>query len=514
MKFYSKSIFYLLLFAFSFPVLTAQPVVKTKDGLVKGMTTGSGVHVFKGIPFASPPIGDLRWKAPQPAKKWTGIKDCLAFGPSPMQSTPVPFMFWSKEFLIPETPISEDCLYLNVWSGAKSWNEKRPVLMYIYGGGFRSGGAGCPIYDGENISKKGVVFVSINYRVGIFGFLSHPELSAESTSKTSGNYALLDMIAALKWIRKNIASFGGDPNNVTIAGQSAGSFAVNALTACPLAKGLFHKAIAESGAMMHDNPLRTNMSLKDAEKIGADYAGSMKCNSIKDLRAKTSEEIQKSLGGVSAPIIDGYVLPDKVSSMYTLKKIKPVPALIGWNGDDKVANRAVEDQMFQEQLNKKFGVLAMDIRRAYHIDMNQPTDQAQFDMGRDETFGSQMYAWANIQSSLNPASLFMYNFNRHIPAYSKATEYGAFHSGEIVYAYNNLQTFDRPWTEVDRHIADVMSSYWANFCKTGSPNGKDLPQWKVYDQRNHQVMVIGDDNIRSTELPTLDKMMVWEKYFK
>ncbi|HRH60881.1 MAG TPA: carboxylesterase family protein, partial [Chitinophagaceae bacterium] len=237
-------------------VITAQknkaPVVKTNAGLISGIINDDAtVRIYKGIPFAAPPVGELRWKAPQPLQSWSGVKKCDAFSASPMQNKPTPFMMYTPEFLIPEQPISEDCLYLNVWTAAKSSKEKRPVIVWIYGGGFVSGGSACAIYDGENLAKKGVVFVSINYRVGVFGFLAHPELTKESNGKGSGNFAFLDQIAALQWVKKNIEAFGGDPNRVTIAGQSAGSFSVNALMASPVAKGLFQRAIGESGAMFN-----------------------------------------------------------------------------------------------------------------------------------------------------------------------------------------------------------------------------------------------------------------------
>ncbi|MGZ3873669.1 MAG: carboxylesterase family protein, partial [Mucilaginibacter sp.] len=229
-------------------------VIQVEGGLISGLKNTSGdVVSFKGIPFAAPPTGPLRWKGPQPVIPWKDEKKCVAFGPSPMQPKPVPFGVYTTEFLIPDQPISEDCLYLNVWAKAVQ-SSKRPVFVWIYGGGFASGGAAVPIYDGEAMAKKGIIFVSINYRVGVFGFLAHPELTRESPQKASGNYALLDQIAALRWVRRNIAGFGGDPDNVTIAGQSAGSMSVNCLVASPAAKGLFNKAIAESGSMMVANP--------------------------------------------------------------------------------------------------------------------------------------------------------------------------------------------------------------------------------------------------------------------
>ncbi|MDQ3292631.1 MAG: carboxylesterase family protein, partial [Bacteroidota bacterium] len=240
-------------------------VVKTQSGLVSGLKNQTvDIAIYKGIPFAAPPVNELRWKAPQPVKPWAGVRRCEAFGPSPMQADPAPFSMWSAEFLIPKEPISEDCLYLNVWSGAKSANEKRPVLVWIYGGGFNSGGSAVPIYDGEAMAKKGIVFVSLNYRVGVFGFFSHPELTKESGKNASGNYGLLDQIAALQWVQKNIAEFGGDPKNVTIAGQSAGASSVVCLVASPLAKNLFHKAIAQSGG----GYTRITTTLSQAEEEG------------------------------------------------------------------------------------------------------------------------------------------------------------------------------------------------------------------------------------------------------
>src|SRR5450432_2348179 len=283
--------------------------VKTNAGLISGTTNTDGdIHIFKGVPFAAPPVGHLRWQKPQPVKPWDAVRKCDAFGASPVQVKPVPFSMWSKEFLIPDEPISEDCLYLNVWTGAKQQQEKRPVIVWIYGGGFSSGGSGCPIYDGEAMAKKGIVFVSINYRVGIFGFLSHPELTSESGGHASGNYCFLDQIAGIRWVQNNITAFGGDPDNITIAGQSAGSMSVNYLVASPLCKGLFRRAIAESGASFVSSPIRKTLKLTQAEAAGLQFMQSCNAKSIGELRKTPAEELLKKqfAGG---PIIDGYVLP-------------------------------------------------------------------------------------------------------------------------------------------------------------------------------------------------------------
>ena len=276
-----KKVLFLCLIVFLGRAQSKAPfeTVRTQNGLVSGIYS-NGVNVFKGIPFAAPPVGELRWRAPQPAASWQGIRKCNTFSASAMQAKPAPFMMYTAEFLAPPEPLSEDCLYLNVWTAAKAVNEKRPVIVWVHGGGFTGGSGSVPLYDGEDLAKKGIVFVTINYRLGVFGFLAHPELSKEANGKEVGNYAFLDQIAALEWVKKNISAFGGDPNNVTLAGQSAGAFSVNVLVASPLAKGLFHKAIAESGGMFGFS-LRMK-SIADAEQTGAAFAQKLKANSIAD----------------------------------------------------------------------------------------------------------------------------------------------------------------------------------------------------------------------------------------
>ena len=489
-------------------------VVQVEGGSVSGVRNEeTAILSFKGIPFAAPPVGELRWKSPQPVVPWEGVKKCEAFGPSPMQSSPAPFMFWSSEFLIPKEPISEDCLYLNVWTKAQKVNEKLPVLVYIYGGGFRSGGAGCPIYDGENIAKKGVVFVSINYRVGVFGFFAHPELTAESGHNASGNYAIMDMIAALQWVKNNIAAFGGDPGNVTIAGQSAGSFGVNFLTISPLAKGLFHKAIAQSGAGFLSSPLRSNMDLKVAENNGVEFATKLGASSIMDLRAKSSEEIQKTEGGMSGPFNDGYVILESVMDAYLNGRQNDVPVIVGWNRDDKVMFRAAPAEEFREQIESRFGDLSDEFFAAYPASTEEEAAQSQFDLGRDEVFGTQMYTWAKVQTKVSKSPVYIYNFNRAVPASTPETQFGAFHSGEIVYAYNNLHTLNRPWEAVDQKIADAMSDYWVNFARNGNPNGTGLPEWNAYDPTNENVMIL-DTEIGQKTLPDKAKLSFWETYYE
>src|SRR3569833_50993 len=341
-------------FAVIKPLTMLPEVINVDGGSISGVKNNAGdITSFKGVPFAAPPVGNLRWKAPQPVKAWTGVKKCNAFGASPMQGKPVPFGVYTKEFLIHDEPISEDCLYLNVWT--KTVNAaKKPVFVWIYGGGFVSGGAGVPIYDGEAMAKKGIVFVSINYRVGVFGFLAHPELTKESPEKASGNYALLDQIAALKWVKRNNPKLSGDPGNVTIAGQSAGSMSVNALVASPVAKGLFNKAIAESGSLMVANPAIKSKTLHDAEEQGLKLASTLHTGSIADLRKIPAADLQKAPGGYS-PIVDGYVLPQSIAQIFAENKENHVPLLIGWNADEGFTGAILKKDAFIKMAHDKYG---------------------------------------------------------------------------------------------------------------------------------------------------------------
>lgn len=492
-----KLFFGFLTIFLSLVAISQKPVVQISSGKISG-TIEEKIEVYKGIPFAAPPIGELRWKAPQPVQVWKDVKVCTAFSASPMQADPKPFMVWSKEYLIPEKPISEDCLYLNVWtSGTKT---KKPVFVYIYGGGFQSGGTACPIYDGVATAQKDVVFVSINYRVGIFAFLAHPELSKEAAYHSSGNYGLLDMIAGLKWVKENIAAFGGDPDQVTIGGQSAGAFAVNFLCASPLAKGLFKGAIAESGGTILSSTLRPSLKLADAEKIGIKFANDLHCASLAELRNKSSEEIFKATGGTKSPIEDGYFLPSSVMDIYLHGKQNDVPILMGWNQEDIVAGPPVNASNYIEQINKRFAANSATLLSVYPATNDQVAAKSQKELSRDETFALQQYVWASILMHNGKRPVYMYNFNRQLPGYTPATEYGAFHTAEVAFAYDNLKFVDRPFTAIDHQLATSMSNYWANFIKTGNPNGKDLAKWNKYNSKENWVMIL-DEKTESKQLP-------------
>ena len=495
-----------------FPALlkAQNETVTTSYGIVEGVRNPSGIRVFKGIPFAAPPVGNLRWKAPQPPAKWDGVRKADQFGPSAVQPKPAPFMYWSSEFLIPESPISEDCLYLNVWTGSKSGKDKRPVIVWIHGGGFRGGGGAGPIYDGEALAKKGVVFVSINYRVGVFGFLAHPELTKESENHASGNYALLDMIAALRWVQQNIAAFGGNPNNVTIEGQSAGAFAVNYLMASPLAKGLFQQAIAQSGGAVLVNPAFPALSLKAAEEAGIKYAQTLKAQSLEELRSKSADEILNT-PGTSGPIIDGYVVPQDLYSIFSKGLQNDVPLLAGWNEDDLVGAQPLKAAAYKEMATKRFGDMATAFLDAYPANTDDEAKESINHSSRDEIFGSQVLTWAQLQNKTGKSRVWLYHFNRKLPAYNERSQFGAFHSGEIVYAFDNLKTLHRPWEPIDQKIADLMSNYWVNFATYGNPNARQVPPWTNFSDKVQAVMIF-DDYSHQDRLNGIVQLSFWQKY--
>ena len=474
------------------PKINAPEPIRVTGGLIAGtISQQADIQIFRGIPFAAPPVGDLRWKAPQPVQPWTGVRKCDAFGPSPMQGVPAPFGPWSAEFLIPKEPISEDCLYLNVWTGTAKTTTRRPVLVWIYGGGFGSGGSGAPIYDGEATARKGIVFVSINYRVGPFGFFAHPELSAESGKNASGNYGLMDQIAALRWVKVNIAQFGGDPGNVTIAGQSAGSMSVNCLVASPVAKGFFTKAIAESGASF----ARPQPLLKDAEANGLTVMKALGASSLAELRAKPAAEVlQKAQGALRGPIVDGYVLPKTVACLFADGTQNDVALLTGWNEDEGMAFGPPKNAAdYQQQLAKQYGADAPKLLPHYPGTTEAEAATSQLRLSRDAMFGAQNYRWATLQNRLKKP-VYVYRFTRKLPATGQYAPYGAFHTGEVAYAYDNLRFIDhtlRPLEPADDALAHDMAAYWVNFIKTGNPNGSRLPQWPSYLPADKQVMMLG-----------------------
>lgn len=456
--------------------------VRTANGMLEGTTEPSGAHVYRGVPFAAPPVGDLRWKPPQPVKNWTGVRSAAQFGARCMQQP----LFGDMSFR--SSGMSEDCLYLNVWTPAKPSDERLPVLVYFYGGGFAAGDGSEPRYDGESMARSGIVALTANYRLGVFGFLAHPELSKESPHHASGNYAFLDQAAALRWVQKNIAAFGGNPANVTIFGESAGSWSVNVVQATPLAKGLFHHAIGESGAQFARNP-----RLADAEKGGLALAKAVGADSLKALRAVPAETLLEVQSFRSGANVDGWVLPDEVRTIFAQKKQSDVPVLIGSNANEWTTlsspaqfPKTLDD--FHKRMDAQFSGMAKELDASYPVKTDADIAEAMLGLGRDTTFTLEMRTWARMVTTAGRKA-FLYQFTRVPPGPNP--KWGAYHASEIAYAFNNVGS--RPWAlDMDRRLADQMSSYWVNFATTGDPNGKGLPAWTPYDQRTEPYLDLGD----------------------
>ncbi len=489
-----KSIVTVLMCAILFSITTAQlKTVVTREGKISGTVNGV-VASFKGVPFAAPPIGDLRWKAPRPPAPRKGTLDCKAFSASPMQSKPVPFMCWTEEFIAPPEPLSEDCLYLNVWTAAKKPGEKRPVFVWIYGGGFNSGSAACAIYDGEEYARRGVVFVNINYRVGVFGFLAHPALTQESGVNASGNYGIMDQIAALQWIKDNIAAFGGDPDNVTIAGQSAGSMSVNALVASPLAKGLFHKAIAQSGGLLGGRFVNSKAS---AEKTGLDFQQKIKANGLDAMRALSADSLQRAaeqLGGMRFGLtLDERVLPGNIYEAFEKGQFNDVPVMTGWvTGDGALfGNVKVTKESYAAEAKQLYPAAQ---QRQQYLQLFPGETDAQATASKElinllSFAGLGSYNWARLAKS----PVYLYEFNRVPPAKENFPDYGAFHTADVPYALHTLHKWNRNWTQKDRSLELQMATAWIQFAKTGTPNKAAFTEWKPYDKKEGVVMVFGEE---------------------
>jgi para-nitrobenzyl esterase len=471
---------------------TAQQEVSTKSvttnaGKASGIASADGsVKIFWGIPYAAPPIGNLRWKAPQPVHHWNGIRKCETLPASAMQAFPRPFACWSQEFITPSKPLSEDCLYLNVWTSAKRTSDKKPVIVWIHGGGFSSGSGTVPLYDGSEMARKGVVFVTINYRLGIFGFFAHPQLSAESPLKTSGNYGILDQIAALKWVKQNIAAFGGDPNNVTIAGQSAGAYSVCILMSSPKAKGLFNRAIGQSGGAFSKKDMLIK-PLASVEEGGKRAAESKGYTSIDQLRALSPDSLMK-IAGFWSPAKDNIVVTQAYNTFEDGKQ-NDVPLLVGWNGDDGVAfGVPLSSGKYKEMAQQQYGKDAEDFLRHFPGDNDTEAAKSQ-KLISQLSFGWSSYTWAKMAVKTGKNKVFLYRFT-HIPP--GEPNFGAFHSAEFGYTLKTLHHWTRPFTDWDYKLSDIMSSYWVNFAKTGDPNGVGLPLWPGFDPDHPHLITFGD----------------------
>ena len=490
--------------------------VRTKSGLVQGKSK-NGVAVYLGVPFAAPPVGDLRWRAPQPVAAWTGARNADSFAPACMQNPIV-----NKTLGLDPVSTSEDCLYLNIWTPAKSARDHLPVMVWIYGGGFSIGATSMGSYNGTNLARKGVVVVSVAYRLGPFGFLAHPQLSAEQGGH-SGNYGLLDQIAGLQWVRRNIAAFGGDPNRVMIFGESAGGIAVSMLAASPLAKGLFQRAVSESGgsfapARIANEGGENVPPLSVAEAGGIAFLAKVGASSIAEARKISAESILKSLppglGGGSWPNFDGYVLLGDQYKLYGAGRYNDTPILIGFNSDEgALFVSTTTAAAFQAMARSDYGEYADKILAAYPAGSDGEALRSSHDLSRDSLFGWNTWSWARLQTRTGKGKVFMYYFS-HRPSYPDTPQFkgwGAAHGAEISYVFGNF-TAGMPASVADKAVSDEVSSYWVNFAKTGDPNGSGLPAWPAFTDADQQVMNL-DDPSHAIPTPNLDKLKVLDGYY-
>jgi para-nitrobenzyl esterase len=463
--------------------------VQTESGTISGFRS-NGLSLYQGIPFAASPVGDMRWRPPVQAAHWTGTRVAATFAPACMQvGVSMPG----------ETPptVSEDCLYLNIWTPAKTAHEHLPVIVWIYGGGYINGSASMPLYWGDRLAQKGVVVVTIAYRLGPLGFLALPELTHESPHHSSGNYGLMDQIAALEWIQRNIAAFGGDPKCVTIAGQSSGSISVSILMASPLARGLFHRAIGESGGLFEPLQLAPKFLLANAERDGDRYAVSLGAALLKELRQLPAKLLTGNAGGIVHAVIDPYVLPRSPYEAFASGQQNDVPLLIGSNADEA---RAIVDvthdtaATFDSDVEHSVGKLPPALVAAYPHATDEEAPQAQLGLERDLRFGWDMWAWARLQGGTGKSPVFYYMFRKQppFPAGSVYAGWGASHFAELWYVFDHLDQSPWNWTAADRRLAEEMSSYWVNFARSGDPNGPGLPPWPAFTNADSKVQYLGD----------------------
>jgi para-nitrobenzyl esterase len=475
----------------------AQPQlqVKTKSGKVLGKSEGK-VRAFLGIPFAQPPVGQLRWKPPVPAAKWKGVRQVTEFGSHCMQPTIY------KDMIFRDPGISEDCLNLNVWTPAVDKKAKLPVMVWIFGGGFLAGGTSEPRQDGEFLAKNGVIVVSMNYRLSIFGFLAHPDLTAESPNKASGNYGLMDQTAALRWVHDNIAAFGGDPAKVTVFGESAGSFSVSSQMASPLAKGLFIRAIGESGGAFSTSGLAYK-PLAEAEAQGAAFGKTvLSASTAKQLRAIPAQQlldlVTKAPPGTRfVPDVDGYFFPQSVPAIFAAKRQNNVALLAGWNRDENGVHDKTTVESFKADLEKEFGARAAEAAKLFPAATDAEAVRSASDLAGDRFIAFSTWKWLEAAVADGTQPVYRYRFDLVTPAdpnHPGGT--AAYHSSEIPYVFGVLDLMKGyAWRPEDYKLSEQVQKYWTNFAKTGDPNGEGLPKWPVYNgETGWNVMHLSSDS--------------------
>jgi len=512
---------------------------KIENGIIEGnYDTKTGMQFYFGVPFAKPPVGPLRWKAPQPLDNWKTVLNTKSFGPRAVQGIVFGDMGSRSDGL------SEDCLYLNVWTPAKRNEKNLPVLVYFYGGGFVAGDGAEPRYDGESMAKKGIVVVTVNYRLNIFGFFSHPELSAESPYKASGNYGLLDQQAGLKWVQKNIAAFGGDPKKVTIAGESAGSISVSYLMASPLSKDLIAGAIGESGAGI--NPTLAPVPLKEAESTGLEFAKKAGYPTLAELRKLSTRdlfELYKESGRFGFPVVlDGYFLPSSLPEIFNAKKQAMVPLLLGWNSSEIpgaafMMGPAYTKEAFVKRVQKEYPNDFEEVLKLYPGDSAKQIEWSATALASDRFIAYSTWKWFDLQrkNSSQPVYRYLYSklrtpladqslapglaggtVKKDQNAFKMPEPIGAPHACEIEYCMGNLHLIkDYAWTADDYKVSETMQNYFANFIIKGNPNGSGLPEWPAAKagDNNPDVMIINTES-KAVKAPDDARYLFLDKSYK
>lgn len=490
--------------------------VKTENGIIEGdYDVQTGMQFYRGVPFAKPPVGALRWKAPQPLENWEGVLSTKKFAPRPVQGVVFGDMRSRSDGL------SEDCLYLNIWTPANRNTKNLPVLVYFFGGGFVAGDGSEPRYDGESMAKKGIVVVTVNYRLNIFGFFAHPELSAEAPYKASGNYGLLDQHAALQWVQRNIAAFGGDPKKVTIAGESAGSISVSAQMASPLSRNLIAGAIGESGAGIH--PTLAPVPLAEAEKTGLEFARNAGYPTLAELRALSTKEVfeiyQESRRFGFPTVVDGYFYPKTIPAIFTAKEQAMVPLLLGWNsaeipGIAFTQGLPLTEENYVKKVKEAYPKEFETVLKLYPHGSEKEIELSATALASDGFIAYSTWKWFDLHRKNSDQPVYRYLYSKLRPPLadqgfvsglaggtvkkdagtpSEPAPVGAPHACEIEYCMGNLHlVYEYAWTEDDYQVSETMMSYFANFIIHGNPNGKDLPDWPAAQKNdpNPDVMVI------------------------
>ena len=480
------------------PVATATSgsvVVRATEGALAGFRQGA-VDAFLGVPYAAPPIGPNRWRAPQPAARWAAIRPAKRFAASCWQAmSPAGIGPWTHEYM-PQGRTSEDCLYLNIWTPAPNLRHRLPVLVWIPGGGFTGGSGSAAVYNGARLASQGIVVVTINYRVGVFGFFVTPALAAEAAREHEppGNYGLQDMIAALQWVHRNIAAFGGDPDAITVGGQSAGTMSLHDLIVSPLATGLFRRAITQSG-LPDTAPTPT---LAEAEKAGEKFARSKGTTSLAAFRAMTPQQLTSTAppiqGPLLIPIIDGVLLPAPPETLLAPGAFADVPILAGIDADEASdfsgpIVSSMSQAAWKELLEKKFGALAPRVAPLYPARTGAERARSARQLHRDLGL-AELYGWSQVWTAHARSPAYGYLFD-HLEPGPESSRWGIFHSSELPYVFGNLDAApERHFTRVDRALSQRLMRYWIDFVKTGDPNGAGLPVWPAMAGHDPEVMVL------------------------